>query len=236
DVQQGVDLVNYATATGRDGYGTPIPPETGTAQIGVAEPALALEKEIIDVVRGGVSVWPAPFVLWGDVIAYQVTIRNVGLGTAYDVNFTDELPPGVAYDASGDGTYTVDNPPASGSLGIPDGATGLITPKMSATIAGGGTLVAVYCVRVTSEAVPGSWLTNQAVVTGRDGAGTPIPEFNPHTNDTYPDRDSTTIRVGAPALVTHKAYYCPPCDPCAPEPIECDPCPEEPIEVSVGSP
>ncbi|MFN3346760.1 MAG: DUF11 domain-containing protein, partial [Candidatus Bipolaricaulaceae bacterium] len=46
--------------------------------------------------------------------------------------------------------------------------------------------------------------------------------------------DSTTIRVGAPALATHKAYYCPPCDPCAPEGVACIPCPEEPIEVRVG--
>jgi uncharacterized repeat protein (TIGR01451 family) len=253
-VQQGVNLVNYATARGKDGYGTPIPPEnvqigdtrdddpddpdpddTGNEVIGVAEPALALEKEIIDVLRGGVSIWPTPVVLWGDLIVYRVKIRNVGLGTAYDVDFTDQLPFGVAYDTSlGDGTYTVDNPSSAGTLGIPDGATGLITADISATIAGGGTLVAVYRVRVTPEAVPGSWLTNLAVVTGRDGAGTPIPEYNPDTNDTYPDRDSTTIRVGAPALVTHKAYYCPPCDPCAPEPVECIPCPEEPIPVEVG--
>lgn len=253
-VQQGVNLVNYATATGKDGYGTPIPPEnvqigddsdddpdnpdpddTGHEVIGVAEPALALEKEIIDVLRGGVSIWPTPVVLWGDVIVYRVTIRNVGLGTAYDVDFTDALPFGVAYDTSfGDGAYTVDNPTATGTLGIPDGATGLITADISATIAGGGTLVAVYRVHITPQAVPGSWLTNQAVVTGRDGAGTPIPEFNPDTEDTYPDQDSTTIRVGAPALVTQKSYYCPPCDPCAPEPVECIPCPEEPIPVKVG--
>ncbi len=253
-VQQGVNLVNYATARGKDGYGTPIPPEnaqigddadddpddpdpddTGHEVIGVAEPALALEKEIIDVLRGGVSIWPTPVVLWGDVIVYRVTIRNVGLGTAYDVDFTDQLPFGVAYDTSfGDGTYTVDNPAATATLGIPDGATGLITADISATIAGGGTLVAVYRVRITPEAVPGSWLTNQAVVTGRDGAGTPIPEFNLDTNDAYPDRDDTRILLGAPALVTRKSYYCPPCDPCAAEPVECIPCPEEPIPAKVG--
>lgn len=253
DVRQGVDLVNYARATGVDGYGTPIEPEnpeandtsdddpddldpddTGLARIGVAEPALALEKEIVDVLRDGMSVWPTPFVLWGDIIVYQVTIRNVGLGTAYNVDFTDELPFGLAYDMTlGDGTYVVDNPYASGTLGIPDGATGLITADISVTLASAGTLEIVYRARVTPEAVPGFWLTNQAVVTGQDGAGIPILEFNPDTNDTYPDKDWTTIRVGAPALVTDKAWYCPPCDPCAPEPTECKPCPEEPIEVKV---
>ena len=252
-VQQGVDLVNTATTTGADGYGTPIPPEnvqigdtsdddpddsdpddTGMARIGVGEPALTLEKEIVDVLRGGVSIWPTPIVLWGDVLVYRVTVRNVGLGTAYDVDFTDELPFGTAYDASGDGTYTVDNPPTTGSLGIPDGATGLITADISATIAGGGTLVVTYRVRVLPEAVPGSWLENQVIVTGQDGTGTTIPEFNPDPSDSYPDTDSTTIRVGAPALVTKKAYYCPGCDPCNPEPAACDPCATEPIPVVVG--
>ncbi len=254
-VQQGVALDNYAGTTGKDGYNTPIPAEnpqaddtsdddpddldpddTGFATIGVAEPALALEKEIIDVLRGGVSIWPTPIVLWGDVIVYQVTVKNVGLGTAYDVDLTDELPLGLAYDTSyGDGTYTVDNPAASGSLGIPAGATGKIVADISATVAGGGTLVAVYRAQVTPDAVPGVYVTNLARVTGRDGAKTPIPDFNLYVNDTYPDQDSTTIRVGAPALVTNKAYYCEPCDPCAPESGDCDPCLEEPIEVSVGS-
>ncbi|MGQ9700557.1 MAG: CARDB domain-containing protein [Candidatus Bipolaricaulaceae bacterium] len=252
-VRQGVDLVNTATATGVDGYGTPIPPEnvqigdtsdddpddpdpddSGLARIGVAEPALALDKEIVDVLRGGVSIWPTPIVLRGDVIVYRVTVRNVGLGTAYNVDFTDELPFGTAYDASGDGAYIVDNPPATGSLGIPDGAIGLITADISATVAGGGTLVVTYWVRVLPEAVPGSWLENQAIVTGQDGAGTPIPEFNPDPSDSYPDTDSTTIRVGAPALVTKKAYYCPGCDPCNPEPAACNPCATEPIPVVVG--
>ncbi len=245
-VSQGVSLVNYAVTTGEDGAGTPIPefnpsvddlyPDRDSTQIGVVEPGLALDKEIIDVLRGGVSIWPTPIVLWGDVIVYRMTVRNVGLGTAYDVDLTDALPFGVAYDATfGDGTYTVDDPPGGGFFGVPDGAMGLITANISATIAGGGTLVAVYRGLVTPEAEPGSYLTNLAAVTGRDGAGTPIPEFNPDVGDVYPDRDSTTIRLGAPALVTNKAYYCELCDPCAPEPVECAACPGEPIAVSVGS-
>ncbi len=245
-VSQGVPLVNNAVTTGEDGAGTPIPefnslvgdtyPDRDSTQIGVVEPGLALEKEIVDVLRGGVSIWPTPIVLWGDVIVYRVTVRNVGLGTAYNVNLIDELPFGVAYDTThGEGTFKVDDPLAAGLLGIPHGATGHVAASLSAQINGGGTLVAVYRGLVTTDAIPGSFLTNLATVTGENGAGTPIPEFNPDVNDAYLDEDSTTIRLGAPALVTNKAQYCEPCEPCAPEPVDCDPCADEPIEVRVGS-
>ncbi len=244
-VSQGVPLVNSAVTTGEDGAGTPIPeynpdvpdtfPDRDTTRIEVVEPGLALDKEIVDILRGGASIWPTPIVLWGDVLVYRVTVRNVGLGTAYNVDLSDELPFGLAYDASGDGAYTVDNPPAGPTpLGIPDGATGLVTVDISATVAGGGTLVAIYRARVTPEAIPGSYLTNLATVAGEDGAGTRIPEFNADVEDTYPDSDSTTIRVGAPALVTKKEVFCEAC-PCEPEPAPCDPCVEEPVAVTVGS-
>ncbi|MCX7750690.1 MAG: hypothetical protein N2320_03960, partial [Candidatus Bipolaricaulota bacterium] len=236
---QGVDLVNRAATTGKDGAGNPIPeynpdipdtyPDRDATRIPVVEPGLALDKEIVDVLRGGVSIWPTPIVLWGDVIVYRVTVRNVGLGTAYDVDLTDTLPYGLAYDAGGDGTWTVDNPSASGTLGIPDGATGTIVANISATLAGGGTLTARYRARVLPEAPPGQYLVNLARVTGRDGAGTPIPEFNPDVADSYPDEDETRILLGVPALVTEKGIYC---DPCGPEP--CAPCPKPPFVFTVG--
>ncbi|MCR4392708.1 MAG: DUF11 domain-containing protein, partial [Candidatus Acetothermia bacterium] len=97
----------------------------------------------------------------------------------------------------------------------------------------GGTLVVVYRARVLPEAIPGSYLTNLAGVTGEDGAGTRIPEFNPDVDDSYPDEDSTTIRVGAPALVTNKEVFCEEC-PCEPTTGPCDPCAIEPVPVKVG--
>lgn len=245
-VSQGVPLVNSATTTGEDGAGNPIPeynpdvpdtfPDRDTTRIEVVEPGLSLVKEIVDVLRGGASIWPTPIVLWGDVIVYRVTVRNVGLGTVYNVNLIDEFPFGVAYDTThGEGTFEVDDPLAAGLLGIPHGATGHVAASLSAQINGGGTLVAVYRGLVTTDAIPGSFLTNLAIVTGENGAGTPIPEFNPDVNDAYPDEDSTTIRLGAPALVTNKAQYCETCEPWAPEPVDCDPCADGPIEVRVGS-
>jgi len=240
DVSQGVPLVNTAQAAGEDGAGSPIPefnedvgdtfPDEDSTEIAVEEPGLALSKAIVDVLRDGESIWPTPIVLWGDVLVYEVVIRNVGLGTAYNVNFTDELPEGLAYDASADGVYEIDDPSATGVLDIPDGATGTIHADISAQLAGGATLVATYRTLVLDDAVPGIDLINLARATGEDGAGTPIPEFNDDVGDAFPDEDSTTIRVGAPALVTDKDIFCDPCDP----DIPCYRCQPEPLPVYRG--
>ena len=89
--------------------------DTGIASIGVVEPALSVDKQVVDVRRGGVSVGVVDPLLYGDVIVYRVTVRNVGLGTAYDVNLTDTLPAGIVIDTSapvGAGTYAVSSPAA----------------------------------------------------------------------------------------------------------------------------
>ncbi len=244
EVSQGVDLENRAHAVGLDGADNPVPernddvgdtyPDEDATEIGVLEPALLLDKTIVDVVRAGESIWPSNIVLWGDVIVYEVIVRNVGLGTAYGVDVTDALPFGVAYDAAdGDGTYVVDDPASAGTWSIADGSTGLITANLSATIAGGGTLTLVYRVRVIPEAIPGDYLVNLALVTGQDGAGTSIPEFNDDTRDEFPDEDSDRIRVGAPALATGKAVYCDQ-DACTPQDDACEPCEPDPLALEVG--
>ncbi|HIQ00631.1 MAG TPA: DUF11 domain-containing protein [Anaerolineales bacterium] len=230
-VRQGIDLENYATAAGEDGYGIPIPPEnvqigdtsdddpddpdpddTGLAVIGVHEPGLSLDKEIVDVLRGGVSIWPTSIVLPEDVIVYRVVVHNVGLGTAYHVDLRDVLPPGVEYETSfGEGTYVVDSPAQAGTLGIPDGATGAVYADISVELAPGATLIAEYRVRVRPDVQPGTVLENLAEVSGTDGAGGVIPVYNDDVGDSYPDSDSVGIRVGIPALVTDKRVYFAPC-------------------------
>ena len=147
-VQQGVPLENYATATGVDGYGTPIPEEnvqigdtsdddpddsdpddTGSAIIDVVEPGLVLKKEIVDVLRGGTSIWPTEIVLPDDVIVYRVEVRNIGLGTAYNVDFTDDLPSGLEYDADyGAGTYRVSPRPSPVHFRSPTGPSAPCSP------------------------------------------------------------------------------------------------------------
>ncbi len=235
DVRQGTDLVNAATAHGIDGAGQPIPPEnpelgdesdedaedpdpddTGIAPLPPVVPALSVDKRVVDVLRGGASVGVIDPVLYGDVIVFRVRIRNVGLGTAYDVEFMDTLPTGLAIEtgaAPGAGSYAVTDPTASGSLGLSDGAT-LFATSIDATIAGGETLTATYAAVVTPAAPPALDLINVVEVAGEDGAGTEIPDENADVGDTSdddeedPDPDDTAIasvRVGAPALVTRKS-------------------------------
>ena len=235
DIEQGVDLVNVAETTGLDGAGNPIPGEnvdlgdtsdgdvedpdaddTGIAVLGTRQPALSVNKRVTDIIRGGSSVGVVDPVLYGDVIEYTVTVRNVGSGTAYAVEFTDTLPAGLETEAEAPGnagSYAVTVPSASGPLAVPDGAS-TFTTSIDATIAGNETVTAIYTVLVTPSALPGIDLVNTVSAVGEDGAGTPIPEENASVGDTSdddsedPDADDTgiaTVRVGAPALVTRKS-------------------------------
>ncbi|MCK5804252.1 MAG: DUF11 domain-containing protein, partial [Lentisphaeria bacterium] len=190
--------------------------DTGITVLGTRQPALSVDKRVTDVIRGGSSVGVVDPVLYGDVIEYTVTIRNVGLGTAYAVKFTDTLPAGLETEADAPGnagSYVVTDPSASGTLAVPDGAS-TFTTSLNATITGGESLTAIYTVLVTPSAIPAINLINTVSAVGDDGAGTPIPEENASVGDTSdddtedPDADDTgiaTVRVGAPALVTRKS-------------------------------
>ena len=235
DIVQGTQLINLAAATGLDGAGNPIPEENadlgdtfdddaedpdaddvGITVVETREPALSVDKRVTNVVRDGVSVGVVDPLLYEDVVEYTVTVRNVGLGTAYNVDLHDVLPSGLETetDAPGhSGTFTVSGPSSSGSLGLSDGASAFDT-TIHATVAGGETLVAVYTVRVTPAAPPAIELINTASVTGEDGAGGSIPGENTAIGDASdddeedPDADDTgvaIVRVGSPALVTRKA-------------------------------
>ncbi len=235
DIDQGTQLINVAAATGLDGAGQPIPAENadlgdtfdddaedpdpddiGITVVETREPALSVDKRVTDVVRDGVSVGVVDPLLYEDVVEYTVTVRNVGLGTAYNVNLHDVLPSGLETetDVPGHGgTFTVTAPSSSGALGLSDGASAFDT-TIHAIVAGGETLVAVYTVRVTPAAPPAIDLVNTASVTGEDGAGGSIPGENAVVGDTSdddeedPDADDAGIaivRVGSPALVTWKA-------------------------------
>ncbi len=232
---QGTPLVNVARAAGTDRLGAAIPAsnaavgdtsdddaedpdadDTGIASIQVAEPALSVDKQVVDVIRGGTSLGVIDPVLYGDVVVYRLAVRNVGLGTAYRLDLVDTLPPGIVVDTStavGAGTYTISAPAASGGLALADGASSFAT-SLAATLRGGGTLIAQFAARVTTAASPAVWLTNTASAAARDGADTPIPGANPELGDTSdddledPDADDTgvaLVRVGIPALVTDKS-------------------------------
>lgn len=232
---QGTPLVNVAHVTGTDALDAPIPAsnvaagdasdddvedadadDTGIASIGAVQPALSVDKQVVDVRRGGLSVGVVDPVLYQDVVVYRVAVRNVGLGTAYNVNVADALPTGLVIDTSspvGTGTYSVSSPSVSGSLGLTDGTTSFAT-SLGATMAGGATLALTFAARVMPTAAPAVWLVNTASATGRDGAGSAISPANPAVGDTSDDdiedadADDTgvaSVRVGIPALVTEKS-------------------------------
>jgi uncharacterized repeat protein (TIGR01451 family) len=225
-IVQGQPITNVVRVFGEDGAGTPIPeenpdvpdlfPDTAPATIGDAKPGLSVDKVVADVLRGGVSVGTSGPVLFGDVIVYRFTVRNVGLGTAYHVEVQDTLPPGLLYTSAsswGRGIYEVSSPYVAGDLSITDGQASFAS-AIDATIAGGGVLAATYAARVTNAAPAGVDLTNVASATGRDGAGTEIPDVNQDVGDIGDDdaedsdADDTgiaSIRVGVPALVTDKS-------------------------------
>ncbi|MCK5827141.1 carboxypeptidase regulatory-like domain-containing protein, partial [Candidatus Bipolaricaulota bacterium] len=140
-VTQGVDLTNSAHAFGLREDGTPIPTEnvllgdisdsdvedpdaddTGIVTVGVLVPALSVNKTITDITRGGSSTGISGPVEPGDIVSYRFVITNVGGGTAYDVEFSDTLPPGIETVAGG-GTYSVSAPADSGSMGLSAGAS-----------------------------------------------------------------------------------------------------------------
>ena len=234
DVRQAFDLINTATASGTNGAGDAIPAEnpqlgdtqdddaedsdaddTGIAILTPVEPALSVDKQVVDVIRGGTSMGVVDPLLYGDVIVYQVTVRNVGQGTAYGVELSDTLPGGleIETDAPGsEGSFSISTPVASGSLSLIDASTSFAT-AIGGTIAGGAVLTATYTALVTPNALPGTDLVNVARATGQDGTGAAIPEQNADANDTSdddledPDADDTgiaAVRIGAPALVTQK--------------------------------
>ena len=231
---QGVDLVNTATASGSDGTGSPIPPQnpeigdtadddpddsdaddTGSAVVTVAEPALSVDKSLVDVNRRGEWIGPADPVVFGDVLKYRLTTRNVGQGTAYHLTLSDVLPAGIVVETDAPGmsaTYQVSSPSSSGSIALTDGGSS-IAVTFDTEIAGGAVLVFEYTAVILPTATPAVDLINTMEATGLDGAGGEIPDENAALGDVRdddledPDPDDigvSIVRVGLPALVTEK--------------------------------
>ncbi|MCX6101394.1 MAG: hypothetical protein NTV92_08260, partial [Candidatus Bipolaricaulota bacterium] len=120
-LEQGDILTNVIQGDGQEGDGTPIPTGSASTTITALRPGFKVEKTITDVLRGGASIGTSGPVEPGDVIAYRATIRNIGGGTAYDVEVRDVLPTGLIYSSAG--SYVVSAPVVSGSLGATPGAS-----------------------------------------------------------------------------------------------------------------
>ncbi|MDD5264858.1 MAG: hypothetical protein PHU43_08495 [Candidatus Bipolaricaulis sp.] len=224
----GETFENAMKASGSDADGTPTDPDrslespkdtdeddASTARLDVIMPALAVNKEVVGVERDGRSLGSVPVGMPGDVVVFRVTVRNVGNGTAYNVDFRDQLSPGLEYETTAPydgGSYAVTSPVSAGALTVPGGGTSFTT-RIDATIDGGARLVATYAARITDAAQTGVPLENVAEAEGFNGAGVEIPDANQVVGDVFdddaedPDADDTGIarvRVGLPILSVAK--------------------------------
>ncbi|MDD5646792.1 MAG: hypothetical protein PHW86_06445, partial [Candidatus Bipolaricaulis sp.] len=192
--------------------------DTGSAPIRIGMPALAVDKQTVDIERRGVSVGAAGPAEPGDIIVSRFTVRNVGTDTAYDVGFTDLLPPGFEIAiASGAGMFAVDVPPAGPArVSFGGGTPGAADAVLGARIDCGGTLTATYRVRVTSDVSQSRPLVHETRAFGRDAAGVPIPPANPAVGDTSDDdendRDADdvgteVVPIAEGALVTEAMVF-----------------------------
>jgi uncharacterized repeat protein (TIGR01451 family) len=201
-------------AAGREGNGDPIPPDNSalvpqdvdpddcsSVVHPAAVPALVTEKAVAAIVRRG---QPADQpLLPGDIVTFELRVRNVGSGTAYNVELTDLLPQGFAYIPGS----TSASWPRGSSTADPTIAGQTLTWALGATLHAGESLTLTFSTRVQEDALPG-FHDNVMEARGNDGAGNPIPPDRSRDvpTDTDPDDSSSvTLLVAMPALVTEKA-------------------------------
>jgi uncharacterized repeat protein (TIGR01451 family) len=201
-------------AAGREGNGDPIPPDNSTlvpqdvdpddcsaVVHPAAVPALVTEKAVAAIVRRGQPA--AEPLLPGDIVTFELRARNVGSGTAYNVELTDLLPQGFAYIPGS----TSASWPSGSSTADPTIAGQTLTWALGATLHAGESLTLTFSTRVQEDALPG-FHDNVMEARGNDGAGNPIPPDRSRDvpTDTDPDDSSSvTLLVAMPALVTEKA-------------------------------
>ncbi len=129
-----------------------LPPVTATAQVNVTNtplPSLQVEKTVN---RDAAAV--------GDVVTYQVVVRNTSAVAATPVTIADQLPVGLAY--------------VDGSIQATPNATSQVVNAANrtltltfATLPAGGTITVTYQVRITADAPGGNSVnTVQATTPG----------------------------------------------------------------------
>lgn len=153
-----------------------------TVTVTLREPRLALTKRARNITRGEsafVNSAAAPDA--GDLLEYQIVLRNSGSATAYDLNFVDSLETGLQYIAGTTaGGITVD-PDVTGT-GAPGGPQTLTWGRTQSSpldidLAPAGTLTFTFRVQVRAEVEPSQSLDNTLRADGTSLDGDPGPNL-----------------------------------------------------------
>jgi uncharacterized repeat protein (TIGR01451 family) len=155
------------TPTGTDIISNSIAPSADSGIV-LDEGCNDLTEQISVVGRSQVSVTKVasdPSPVAGTEFNYTLTVTNHGPSTAYGVQLTDTLPPGVTFVASNDPRCT-------------EGPVGVITCDFGTMVAG-QTITVVLTVRLDSAAPCNQQLRNFAVVSWFDSPGD-VGEAEPH--------------------------------------------------------
>lgn len=181
------------------------PSVTGTANptqtLIASAPAFLVQKTVRDVTSGSAVI------MAGDTLTYTITVKNIGTENATGVTLRDLIPANTAYVA---GSTTLNGAAVADPGGVSPLQNGMaIHSPVNATAgampaaAGTATNVATvtFRVRVSSNVVDGTLISNQGFVSGSGATSGSFPE-QPSDNPATPvPNDPTTVVVGNLPLV-----------------------------------
>lgn len=193
--QDGVDLLNTVVATNGSGD-----EDTAATEISVVEPDIIVAKSVIQILPGGGTVDA------GDMVEYQVVLRNTGAATAYDLVLTDLAPSNTTFTGTASALDESSNP--VGSFTITSTALSLT----GVDIASGATVTVTYWIEIADTVQGGDVITNDAEVTWTSLPGMDADERTgadgPGSDDTvlnnYENSDSVTGVIGDFPLIVEK--------------------------------
>ncbi len=167
-------------------------------------PAFRVQKTAQDVTSG------TPVVMAGDTVRYTITVKNIGSENAVGVTLRDQIPGNTSYVANStrlNGIVVAD--PGAGVSALQNGmavnspadlTAGAMRADASATTTNVATIT--FDVRISTNVVNGTIISNQGFVNGSGAGSGPFPE-QPSDNPATPVlSDPTMVIVGNLPLVS----------------------------------
>jgi uncharacterized repeat protein (TIGR01451 family) len=166
-------------------------------------PALRVQKTVQDITSG------TPTVKAGDTLRYTIKVNNIGTESAIGVRLRDLVPTNTTYVAnttSLNGTMVAD--PTTGVSALQDGmlinSPAILIPGVvpaDANSAAVNTVTITFDVKISSNVVDGTVISNQGFVDGSGVGSGPFPEQPSDDPNTPVLNDPTSVVVGNLPLV-----------------------------------